>query len=577
MATHEDEHGLTGSGEYEGTGGEIGVRPDVNLLENYLNDVHQGKLRIPQFQRPFVWRPDQMLDLFDSIERGYPIGSLLLWETDLELESLDHVGGLRVPSAPSQVTGYVLDGHQRISTLYSCLYLSEGQNLVQDDKTPPWLWQVYRVLNQRDSRANRYVHWKKAEPPPAHYLPVSSVRRTLDFLSYARNLAKSHDGREYDLLIEEAERVAQRIKSYKISVVTLVGGSLAQAVEVFSRVNSKGQAMSPDQMVSALTYKGDGQESLANRIDTILERIASEGFGEISSKTAFQAVLAVAGEEEVTGARWDVLARKVEGKVSQAVEDTDQALALAVAFLRDRVEVPIARLIPYNNQLMLLALFFHLCPEPSDGQREGLIRWFWITSWSGWFAGMNSTTSRQAIQDMRTFATGDKGLRDFAGGQGMFDFTDQRPRPFPDRFDLRSARVRAYLLWELREFPVRYAVDGVEYPAIDAIRQLDSAAFRRISNKAGLANGPHPANRVVLAAAPGIPAKDYMLLSLDRACAEGILGISRDAYDLLQAGRHEGFIDMRAAELTRLEQRFISSIAEAKESTHPGGAEIDTE
>ncbi|MFI6517320.1 DUF262 domain-containing protein [Spirillospora sp. NPDC050679] len=576
MAIHEDEHGLTGPDEYEGTGNNIGVRPQVDFLETFLDDVHAGRLRIPKFQRPFVWRPEQMLDLFDSIERGYPIGSLLLWKTNLHIESLDHVGALTVPAASGDEATYVLDGHQRISTLYSCLYWSEDREKSQEE--PEWVWQVYRILGHTsDTRTNRYVHWKRATPPPANYLPVSSVRKTLDFLAYARELSKSYEGKRYDALVEEAENVAQRIKTYKISVVTLLGGNLNQAVEVFSRINSKGQAMSADQMVSALTYKGAGQESLANRIDAILERIASEGFGEINSKTAFQAVLAVAGEEEVTGARWDVLARKVEGKVSQAVEDTDQALALAVAFLRDRVGVPIARLIPYNNQLMLLALFFHLCPQPSDGQREGLIRWFWITSWSGWFAGMNSTTSRQAIQDMRTFATGDKGLRDFTGGQGMFDFTDQRPRPFPDRFDLRSARVRAYLLWELREFPVRYTVDGVEYPAIDAIRQLDSAAFRRISNKAGLANGPHPANRVVLAAAPGIPAKDYTLLSLGQACNEGILGISRNAFALLEAGHDEDFIDMRAVELTRLEQRFINSIAEVKESTHPGGAEIDTE
>ncbi|GAB3980411.1 hypothetical protein GCM10029978_078400 [Actinoallomurus acanthiterrae] len=577
MATHEDEHGLTAPGGYQGTGGEIGVRPDVNLLETYLAEVSKGQLRIPKFQRPFVWRPDQMLDLFDSIERGYPIGSLLLWETDLELESLDHVGGLSVPTAPRELATYVLDGHQRLSTLYSCLYLTEADKTVEDDDAPRWLWQIYRILGLGDSRANRYVHWKKAGPPPSSYLPVSSVRRTLDFLAYARNLSKSYEGQEYDELIEEAEQVAQRIKSYKISVVTLLGGSLAQAVEVFSRVNSKGQAMSPDQMVSALTYKGGGEESLANRIDAILEHIAEEGFGQINSTTGFRAVLAVAGEEEVTGARWDVLARRVEGKVSQAVEDADRALSLAVAFLRDRVGVPLARLIPYNNQLMLLTLFFHLCPAPSDEQVGGLIRWFWITSWSGQFASMNSTTSRQSIQDMRAFATGHKELKDFAGSQGMFDFADQRPRSFPDKFDLRSARVRAYLLWELREFPVRYSVTGAEYQAIDVIRRLDTAAFRRISNKAGLSNGSHPANRVVLQPSPGSNSRQYMINSLRRAYEKGILGVSDEALARLATGAEEEFIDLRGAELAKQERRFIDTIAAAAEPSDYGGAEIDTE
>ncbi|MGK5556726.1 DUF262 domain-containing protein [Actinomadura kijaniata] len=576
MATHEDEHGLTGPDEYEGTGSDIGVRPQVDFLETFLDDVHAGKLRIPKFQRPFVWRPEQMLDLFDSIERGYPIGSLLLWKTGLHIESLDHVGALSVPASPGNEATYVLDGHQRISTLYSCLYWSEDRRRVQEE--PEWVWQVYRILGHTaDTRTNRYVHWKRAAPPPANYLPVSSVRKTLDFLAYARELSKTYDGKLYDALVEEAEEVAQRIKTYKISVVTLLGGSLAQAVEVFSRVNSKGQAMSPDQMVSALTYKGDGEESLANRIDAILERIAAEGFGEINSTTAFRAVLAVAGEEEVTGAHWDVLARRVEGKVSQAVEDTDQALSLAVAFLRDRIRVPFARLIPYNHQLMLLTLFFHLCPAPSEEQIDGLERWFWITSWSGHFAGFNSTNTGQAIKDMRAFASGEKTLQDFASEQSMFSFTDQRPRPFPEKFDLRSARVRAYLLWELREFPVRYTVNGVEYSAIDVIRKLDTAAFRRVSNASGLPNGSNPANRVVLDASPGMNAREYMLLSLARAQAKGILCVSKEALTRLAQGDDEGFINLRADELAEREFRFIATMAATTDTSDHGGSEIDTE
>ncbi|MCK2213031.1 DUF262 domain-containing protein [Actinomadura sp. ATCC 31491] len=571
MASPHDEHGLDGPEEYAAPGGEIGVRPDVNLLETFLENVRTGQLRVPKFQRPFVWRPDQMLDLFDSIERGYPIGSMLLWETRQELESLDHVGGLPIPdAAPGKSVTYILDGHQRLSTLYATLYRPAAG---PSGDPADWIWHVYRVLGQSDTRANRYVHWRKPGPPPPNYLPVRSVLRTLDFLAYARNLLKSLDGSPYyDELVEEGEQVAQRIKSYKVSVVTLLGGNLAQAVEVFSRVNSKGQSMSPDQMVSALTYKGGG-ESLANSIAAVLDRIAAEGFGEINSTTGFRAVLAVAGEEEVTGAHWDVLARRMEGKVAQAVQDTDVALTRAVAFLRERVGVPLARLIPYNNQLMLLTLFFHLRPEPSPEQEEALIRWFWITSWAGHFASVNSTTSRQSIQDMRAFATGEKRLADFADGQGMFDFADQRPRPYPDRFDLRSARVRAYLLWELREFPERFTAGGKPYLAVEAIRRLDSAAFRRISNKAGLSNGSNPANRIVLEVTPGMTARSYLL---DQS-GEGELGIAPDAWIRLGRGHDEAFIELRAAELARRERLFIESMGAVAPPAVAADTEIDTE
>lgn len=568
-----DENGLSGPEEF-GTSNELRVRPDVNLLETYLDEVHKGQLRVPKFQRPFVWRPEQMLDLFDSIERGYPIGSLLLWQTDIELESLGEVGGLQVPNAPGRSTTFILDGHQRLSTLYSCLYRTEKSDNPNDPTA--WIWHVYRVLGQSENRSSRYVHWRKAGPAPANYLPVRSVLKTLDFLSYARRLSRDYKDEVYDAMVEEAEEVAQRIKSYKLSVVTLVGGSLTQAVEVFSRVNSKGQPMSPDQMVSALTYKR-GEESLANRIEAILEGIAAQGFGQINETTAFRSVLAVAGEEEVTGARWDVLARRVEGRLAQATFDTDKALERAVAFLKDEIGVPLARLIPYNNQLMLLALFFHLCPEPSEEQVKVLIRWFWITSWSGQFASVNSTTSRQSIQDMRDFAIRTRTLADFAGGQGMFDFAEQRPRPFPDRFDLRSARVRAYLLWELRQFPDRYALNGKRYEAVDAIRKLDTAAFQRIWNTSGLQNGSSPANRLILDANPGLSTKSYMFRCLTRAEEEGSLGITRDVLHRFRLGDEEAFISLRAAELARLERHFIQAMGASIPPATVGDTEIDTE
>ena len=49
---------------------DISVKPEIELLEDLLSEVANGRLRVPRFQRPFVWRPEQMLDLFDSIERG---------------------------------------------------------------------------------------------------------------------------------------------------------------------------------------------------------------------------------------------------------------------------------------------------------------------------------------------------------------------------------------------------------------------------------------------------------------------------------------------------------------------------
>lgn len=547
---------------------EIDVRPEIMLMEQVLEPLTSGGLRIPKFQRPFVWRPEQMLGLFDSIERGYPIGSLLVWETFEPLASLDRIGDLEVPRPREGLpVSYVLDGHQRLSTLFATL--RRPPDAPRSTEQRHWMWWPYRILGEPDEGTNRYRHWKSAKPPPMNYLPVRSVLRTRDFLAYARELAnRAPTDMDVDRLTSEAELVAQRIKSYKLAVVRLVGGSLKDAVEVFSRVNSTGQPMRPAQMVSALTYHTSGQQSLADRLDGLLELIADTGFGEVSSDAVFRAVLAVTGEENVQEARWDVLAHRVKDRLQEAIDDTEDALVRAVAFLRGTVRVPLARLIPYDAQLMLLTTFFHGCPEPTPKQSKELARWFWTTSWSGYFAGANSTQIKQALLEMKEFARGD----------GPLSLVGERPRPFPDRFDLRSARVRAFIIWELQEFPHRLTADGAVLPAVDVLARGATSAYRHVVTKVGLAAASSPANRLIMPTAPRVSLKNALLDLPDRLRTDVLAshGIPRHALDRLMAGDDEGFIEVRRAALAARERDFMAKFGLSADPDLVGEADIDT-
>lgn len=548
---------------------EITVKPEILLMEDLMTLIDEGKLRVPRFQRPFVWRPQQILDLFDSIERGYPIGSLLFWETHEDFATFESIGGIEPfkkprPGAP---ISYVLDGHQRLSALYGTLRRPE--NLGRSSEQSDWMWWPYRVLGEADDGLNRYRHWKSAAPPPSHYLPLRSILRTMEFLSFSRTLLDDPpEGTDPDRLIREAEVVAQRIRSYRISVVQLVGGDLTNAVEVFSRVNSTGQAMRPTEMVSALTYrKGEGP-TLAERLDAMVEQVADTGFGEVSSDALFRAVLAVSGEDNVQDARWEVLAKRIQEGLDDSADATEEALIRTVVFLRDTVEVPLARLIPYDAQLMLLVTFFHECPEPSPQQLSELTRWFWVTSWSGFFAGANTTQIKQAIQQIRRFAN----------EGGSITPEEVRAQPFPNRFDLRSARVRAFIIWELREFPDRLAADGSELKGVDILAHEATSAYRHVVRKRGVTATSSPANRVILTTKPGVSVKKT-LLGLADGVRDRVLadhGIPKEAMDRLTAGDDEGFIEVRRDFLAERERAFMARFG-LTATPGEGEADIDTE
>lgn len=57
-----------------------------------IANIEQGLIKIPQFQRQFVWSIEQSAKLLDSILKGYPIGSFILWETKERLRSIRNIG-----------------------------------------------------------------------------------------------------------------------------------------------------------------------------------------------------------------------------------------------------------------------------------------------------------------------------------------------------------------------------------------------------------------------------------------------------------------------------------------------------
>ncbi|GAA0377246.1 hypothetical protein Acor_30630 [Acrocarpospora corrugata] len=314
------------------------------------------------------------------------------------------------PVRPGSSVSYILDGHQRLSTLYGCL--RRPANARRSTEQRDWMWWVYRTLDSSGrgtAGSSRYRHWNSDGAPPAEHLPVRSILRTMDYLAYERNLSKHVHGSTLDRMLHEAEQLAQRIKSYKLAVVRLSGGSLNQAVEVFSRLNSGRQ--STDRLASALTHATVASESLADRVTEIQERTVVSGFGDIPALTIFQAILAVSGEEDIQGVRREALTERAEGRIRNSVENADVALEKAVDFLRQRIGVPHVRLVPYNLQIVLLTLFFHVDRRLDEGKLSVLLRWFWNTSLAGYFAGADPSLVQDSLREMKDFAAGRGYLR----------------------------------------------------------------------------------------------------------------------------------------------------------------------
>src|SRR5688572_26513277 len=121
--------------------------PQVLYLHQILDEIRHGLLQIPRFQRPFVWKDEQRLELLSSVLEGTPIGSIMVWRSLVKIECFDRLGPHRLPEAPDRTPrSYLLDGHQRMATLFAALIPPE-LNLERDEEQEAMAgWQIYYDL-----------------------------------------------------------------------------------------------------------------------------------------------------------------------------------------------------------------------------------------------------------------------------------------------------------------------------------------------------------------------------------------------------------------------------------------------
>ena len=406
------------------------VVPEVVFLGKLVERIAAGKIRVPRFQRAFVWKQPDLHALLDSVFRGFPIGSVLVWDTEETIETTERVGPVVVSPRPDGLIGYLLDGQQRVSTLVGTLRLPDGVESTVDQVD----WRVYCDLENQE-----FLRAPTRGVGPQHF-PVGSLLNTAGFFAACRRIESGvDDNNRARRWLNEADRLANAFRDYQIPLIHIREANLDTAVTVFARLNRKGRKMTADEMVSALTYR-EGQFHLAKKLDEFKDELARQGFGNLDRVLLLRAVLA-ALDRDIYAKDWADLMVKPEVRswLPKSFDVAAEGIRSALAFLKN-LGVTSDRLLPYGLQLVLIGEFFRLCPNPTARSVELLNRWFWVTSFTGWFGGVNTAQVTHALREIRDLARG-KGT-----GFNVVDL-DAPARPFPDRFDGRSARVRAFLLY----------------------------------------------------------------------------------------------------------------------------------
>ncbi|HCY41236.1 MAG TPA: DUF262 domain-containing protein [Prolixibacteraceae bacterium] len=515
----------------------ITVRPDKIRLINLLEDIKNGSIKIPIFQRDFVWDSRQMKELFDSMEKGYPIGSLLFWKPEEEFNSIDKIGPYIIDKQSKDVK-YILDGFQRLSTLFGVLAHPKANRLDNQNSRLKDFQLFYDLSNEE------FTYSRSRNNPP-DLIPLYILIDTFEFLGFIDDLRKKIVGdNEQNRLIIRAKNLVKILVDYEIPFVDIKGGDINSSVDIFSRINSRGTQISPDWMVSALSYNPNQNFLFSSKIDSLLTSLEEYNFEQLSRETILHCIES-ATDKIYFDVKIEDLSRRSD--FPQIVNQTLDTIEKAVRFLNS-VHVIEYRLLPYNTQLIFLSEFYRLNPTPTNHQIALLKKWFWITSYSNYFTIYSLSKQRMALEHFKCFAMGKKNDPVFY----LNHDSKLSTYPFPDRIDFGSVRSKTFMLFLLSQVNNLFNKDNSNLrPSLD-IRYLSTEI--RNTKSVFFNNSVINENLQLLKKNDG-----SLMLEQDNVDYESYF-INNEIIRLLEQGNTQEAIDLRFELIRKSEKQFVKNI-----------------
>ena len=521
-------------------------RPEARAfkIEDLMREIAEGRLRIPTFQRRLAWDRSDARKLVDSLYRGYPVGTLLFWQTTAPQDQW-RWGTLEIRADGRQDAWLVVDGQQRLVSLARVLLTSD---------TPPEDFALYFDLDtpQFVSPPSEGAR----EDDASRWLPLNRVLDSEKLFEWLYEKQPTKERRE------RALQLGKRIREYDIPAYIVRSESEMTLREIFGRLNSMGKRLEASEVFDALNGARSGQRP-STLAQMALELMQSTSFGRLDDDILYRLLRVLHGADVIQSGRTDPL--RLEGTQAAALyADTEQAARRAIDFISRDVGIPHYLLMPYKQPLVTLGKFFHFHPQPKPRSRELLARWVWRGALTGAHRG-DSVSTRKALDQV---VAGDEE----GSVQRMLEMVGREAPRLPhvtDRFHFRYAASKLQALALLELIPcdletgepldigslLNYRETEKEPPFVAILKpkSTDLSLVATVANR--LAHPDRPRLRRWLEEA------DADILTSH--------GISSDARLALRSGDFGGFLRQRADYLQRHFEQVFARQARWQDSDRP--------
>jgi hypothetical protein len=358
-------------------------------------DIDAGRTKLPMFQRDFVWDKAQTAKLIDSILKGFPVGTFIIWKTRDRFRHFRELGNLSLPEPPAgDSVQYVLDGQQRITSLYA---VRKGLRITRDG----------RVIDYKDISIDL-----EAGDEPEDELVYSEPLSDRRSISVHDLLCK--DVTDFDAYGKDARRKIHAYRAaltgHDFSVIEIPEYDIDTACEIFTRINTGGKVLSLFEIMVAKTFDPESGFDLERKY---LDLVDGDDGGKSLIDASFETIPAITVLQCIAahlkgGIRHSDILRLDRQAVIESWPHVKETIFAAIDHMQSHLGVAVSRILPYPVLLVAFSNFFDrnkLKPADHD-QTRYLAEYFYRAGLSNRYSSGVAVKMVADLQKMKSIAQG---------------------------------------------------------------------------------------------------------------------------------------------------------------------------
>lgn len=378
------------------------IKPIDKGLITYLEELRNCNYQIPTFQRDVVWRQENVKKLWDSIYKFYPLGSILVWKTDVQLHNHRQIGGHVIDNENFDRAEYqyLLDGQQRTTSLLTSLF---GGKIEGRDDFNPSLYVDLTITNDEEtddeSYKKRFLYWSEIDDKDGKYVRNTSqmkkfkeglIVKLLDIknnFEHVQETIVNHPevAQQYNHRYwAELRTIQQVLLNYRISFIELKGIKVSEVCQIFERINQAGKPLEIFDIVVAKTYRPKASTDegfyLRELIDNFKTKNASR-FMQIDYFDYLQIIAILIRENILNSGVRNITPTYLNNIKSEEIEfiwqKAQNAMLKTFDFFENTLNIKSPSLIPYRYFYLTLAVYFYNNEKPNYDFSK---KYFWYMS-----------------------------------------------------------------------------------------------------------------------------------------------------------------------------------------------------